>query len=751
MALAVQSGVRGAVNRWLERSPDPAYGLADPFAGTALATRDTSVAWMSFMGIPQEGQGIDQYDKLASYSMAPADVAWVYACVNRVATAASSVRLRVYIQQGRDLVPWEDSPTPAAEDYQQLLDTVNPVDMSGSELRFNTAASRKVWGGWYWKRVRGRLLHDTQELYWLRVPDVTPKSTDGRAIDYYEYRPGNNAGIMGAPEIIETADMIRHRGLNMQSQIDMVSPLSAARFDMVTDEAAAMQTASILRRRGVPEGYWKAAQGAIITPQDKSAIRRWLKQLVGPRNAGKSLVAPDIEYQALSLPEKDAQWLMARKTSRLMVSAILGCPLVLVGDDEHAGVYRSVFDAQRVFWKDTMIPDLDADADTVNNWLTPEFNRPGDPKLVVAYDYSNVEAIRPTWKDEWDGWLSGIDRQAITPNRFIQHFKLGPDVPWGDAPVPRTTVTYRPQGDPNVPVVLPFMEPQNVAPDAPVGENTGGAAIEGDLPTTMRSIRKLYANPAVRAFLASEGPLNTMALLGRVIVDEDREVIEDGLRKRSSAEQIGDALALRAKGDVVEAVLAALRKQWPEAELEIIRQGKWTFDPKFPMDKINAARRPIARNPKIVAGVEAALKVGAPIAPVTLIHTKVIDKGGYEPIDGWHRTLANEHAGNKTIAAYVGEGDPDWTTQMIAFDDQIPTPPDSAVKMADVLQMADKFANALLHQPAPIVNVSPTPPVVVPAPVVNLPAPPKVKPVRTVKRVIRDDEGNIVEVREDPA
>lgn len=136
---------------------------------------------------------------------------------------------------------------------------------------------------------------------------------------------------------------------------------------------------------------------------------------------------------------------------------------------------------------------------------------------------------------------------------------------------------------------------------------------------------------------------------------------------------------IKAKGaPVIDAVMAALRKQWPEQELDIVKQGDWTFDPAFPIRKINAARRPIHRNPKIVAGVEAVLRVGAPISPVTLIHTKVLGKPGYEPIDGWHRTLAAIHAGLKKIPAYIGEGDAKWTEKLIAFDDDIPTPPDSA-------------------------------------------------------------------------
>jgi phage portal protein BeeE len=601
--------------------------LADPFAGTAMA-RDTSVAWMTFMGIPQEGSGINTYDRLADFSRAPADMGWVMACVQRLANAASTTPLRVYVKHGRELVDWEDEPTPAAEDYQYLLDTVNPIDMTGAEMRAYIVASRKVWGGWYLKKVQGAKFHDTQELYWLRVPDVAPHSNDGRAIDWYDFRP-TRPGSLTQAEQYKPDQIIRHRGLNLSSNIDMLSPLSAARYDLVTDEAAAMRTASILRRRGVPEGYWSAKQGSELGPQDKSAIRRFLRQLVGPRNAGKALVAPDIEFHAIDLPEKDAQWLAGRKVSRMMVSAIMGVPMVLAGDDEHAGVYRSVRDAEWVMWRDTVIPEQDADADTFNNWLTPEFNRPGDPKLTVAYDYSKVEALKPVWKDEWAAWIAGISAQVITPNRFIDHFRLGEHVPWGDKPVPRTTIAVK--GDtPGVMDELPTMIDADVAPsDAPDDGADDGTGSQVD-----------------RAAAGRRGG-----------------AIGEAIRKAADAKP----------SDVVEAVVGALRKQWPEAQLDIVREGDWTFDPAMKLSKIDYARRPVARNPDKVAGVEAELKVGAPIAPATIIKTP----DGYTPIDGWHRLLGADHAGLKKVPVYIGEGDADWTAQLLKFNDSIPTPSDS--------------------------------------------------------------------------
>lgn len=546
--------------------------LADPFAGTPyanrIAVRDSSVAWMTLMGIPQQNDGIDKYQNLEDFAQAPADEAWVFACVQRIFNATQSVPLRVYVKVGKDLVPSADEPSQEGDDLQYLLDNANPVDMSGSELRAYCSASRKIWGGWYLKRVRGRFGGATQELYWLRVPDVKPHSTDGRTVDYYEYRPKN-----GPQEVIQPRDMIRKRGLNMQSQIDMVSPLSAARYHMVVGQAAPQHTAAVLKNRGVPEGYWKAADGAEITRTDQSAIRRFIRQLKGPKNAGKSLIAPDLEYKVLSLPPKDAEWLAAGRESRMAVCADLGVPLALVGDVANAGFYRSTIDAERVFWKDTMVAELDGDADALNNWLTPEFRRPGGKYLVIAHDYSGVEALKPAWTDEWNGWLNAIDRQAITPNRFIQHFRLGADVPWGDQPTPKTQIALRP--DPaTIDVNLPVESGEDAStPASPEVIEPGGAPGDyADLPASLRSIgSRLYKQAAVRAFVAHGGPLDAESLIGGRVSDADRRQIEDGLRRRLSAEQIasrfGDTAPAESDTDIALRTLreevAALRAREP--------------------------------------------------------------------------------------------------------------------------------------------------------------------------------------------
>ena len=751
---------QGASERQIERAMRQAF---------EVAARDTSVAWMTFMGIPQNTDGIDKYSNAEDFGKAPADEAWVYACVARIFNAAASVPLRVYRRRGNELVPAENEPSTGASDLQRLLDNPNPVDMTGAELRAYSAASRKIWGGWYWQRVRGRYGGSTQELYWLRVPDVTPHSDDGRKVDWYEHR-----AKLGATDAIAPRDMVRRRMLNMGGLTEMLSPLSAARYDMVVGQSAPMHTAAILKNRGVPEGYWTEAKGTELARPDKSAITRFVRSLRGPKNAGRSLVAPGVEYKALSLPEKDAEWLAGRKVARMTVCAVLGTPLALAGDVENSGFYRSTLDAERVFWRDTMVTELNGDAEVINTWLVPEF---GEPDLVVAHDFSEVEALRPEWQTEWDGWLAGIDAQAITGNQFRRHFRLGPDLPWGDKPTPRTQVALRPDPAVLANIDLPVMtdlvaEPERM-PAPEVQEPGGGTGDEADLPASLRTIgKRFYAQLAVRAYIAHGGPLDAEGLLGVRMPDAARLILEDGIRRRQSSEQIAARLeGYRGKKDAPDAtaaVLAALRKQWPEEQLDIVRQGEWEYVPAFPMKKIDAARRPIARNPTKVAGVEAALKLGAPIDPVILIDRKAIGQKDTEPIDGWHRTLAAEHQGLKDIPAFVGKGDEQWTKSLLAFNETIPTPPDDAgarsyAAQDDERTYAFRVPAPVVNVPAPVVNiaapvvhVAAPAPVVVPPPVVNIP-PTDIEPfteaVRSLEREVkrprrtvvqRDEAGKIV-------
>ena len=497
--------------------------------------------WKVFMGITEENMSYAR-----DFASMPATDAWVYACIRRLVTAAQSVPIRVYQYQsdGLDLEPVIGTGNPAGMALQRTLDFVNPVDMNWSDLIAYTYAGKKLWGGCYWKKVRGKFGGMPQELYFLRAPDTKPFSIDGRKVEYYDYSPKGSADEQILPK-----DIVRFADVNLENPLEFVSPLEAARNDIEVQVSAGRHTAATLRNYGIPAGAWVVPAGQEITQQDRSLIQRVLHSIKGPENAGKSAVLPaGLTWQNLAMKSLDAQWIEARRISRMTVCAVLGVPLVLAGDDDKLTTYASLRDARRIMWEDTVVPDLNWIANTINGWLVPDFDKTG--QIRVAFDYSLSVALKDPLSVEKNIALSEIMNQVRTPNEYRSAFRIGKPLPDGDRVTPKTTVTLRP--DPAAdPVLLatmfPALNPDNKlekpAQTVELFEPGGAEGDEADLPATLRSFGKaLYKHPAVRAFTAFGGPLDAAALFGTTVPDETRLTVETGLKRRNSAAQIAASL-----------------------------------------------------------------------------------------------------------------------------------------------------------------------------------------------------------------
>jgi len=499
------------------------------------ATRDLGPSWYAVMGIDRDSP--PEYRTPSAFAQAPADEAWVYSCVRRIYQAGAGVPLRVYVKHGRDLIPAADEPSPEGDDLQALLDYVNPVDMTGNDLKSYTLASMAVWGECYWKKVRGRFGGAPQELYWLRSPDMEPDVANGRRVASWSHRPNG-----GDAETILPRDVVPFRRPNLVNPLRGLSPLSSVSNEIATGVLWSQRLAASVANDSVPPGYWKIPKDADFSRQDQTLLRRTLRALRERRNKGKSPIIPSgIDWTSIALTPRDAEAIASQKISRMAVCAALGVPMVLAGDDEKTSVYANLRDAERVFWRGTMVGDLDAYADVLNNWLVPDFD-PSRKRLAIAFDYSEVEALKPTLDVEWNMWLAGIYSQAVVPNEFRRHFKLGGDVPWGNRPVPRTAVAIRPDPASLDISALPTLDPTleaDLADPATISSDPGAAG------GAMRAFgRDLYKHPAVRAWVTNpHEPLDTAAIFaGRSVPTETRLVIEAGLRRRDSAAVIAASL-----------------------------------------------------------------------------------------------------------------------------------------------------------------------------------------------------------------
>lgn len=495
--------------------------------GGMPAVRDLSGQWYATMGIERD-RAMEVYNSIAEFGRAPADEAWVYRCVALKSFFAQGVPLRVYVKDGPERIPADNTTDAAAQDLQGLLDDVNPVNMNGGDLKAFTTASMSVWGENYVRKVRGRLGGPPQELWWLRAPDISPKM--GRVwIDSYDYRDRT-----GQAETYGVRDVIAWRALNLQDPTRGLSPLSSIRFAISINRQHDEQAANLLANWSVPPGAWVIPKDADFSTQDRSLVQRALRALRGPRNRGKVPVLPQgLTWQTIALTPQDQETLGARKVSRMQICAAEGVPLVLAGDDEKTTVYANMRDAERVFAR-YMISELDGIADGYNGWLVPDFDPAprGRRRLVVAFDYSEIEALQAPLEDRKRVALSEIQHGARVADEYRAEFRTGKALPNGEGQIVTRLST-----------LLPIDGPPVEAPPADITVPPRDLGTDGSADSIRSFGRDLYKHPAVKAWVADpSSPLNLTALLGHSVPVSAQEAIEAGLRRRDTAAAIADSI-----------------------------------------------------------------------------------------------------------------------------------------------------------------------------------------------------------------
>ena len=514
-------------------SPETVFGGMSPL-------RDASMTWMTFMGLT--GNQSDTYKSASDFARAPADEAWVYSCVKRLYTSAQQAPLRVYVRDGENLLPWQAvSPNDmAAADLDYLLSWVNPAEMGGHDLIAYNMAAYAVWGEWFVQKVRGRLGGPPQELYWLEASAMTPDPAQGRSVTTWHYQPPGAQAM----DLLRK-DVVQGKSVNLRDPRRGLSPISAISNEVSVSRQASIHTASTMANWNIPAGAWIAPKDLSLGPQDQSAIRRALRALRGPANAGKTPILPGgLDWKPLAMTPRDAEWVSARKLSRMAISAALGVPLVLAGDDEKTTVYANLRDAERIFWRNTMFPWFDWYADVLNQWLVPEFD-PTGRRLAVAFDYAKIQADLLPFTEQAAIWNSWVDRQVVVPNEIRAHFRLGAPVAWGDDPVFPTKITAKADaGVVESAALVAAEDPTAAAPTAQEPDEPNDSAAGVDDAVTVRAFgRTLYRQAPVRRWIADPArSLDTFGLLGRSATPTTRAAIELGLRRRESADQIAARL-----------------------------------------------------------------------------------------------------------------------------------------------------------------------------------------------------------------
>lgn len=312
----------------------------------------------------------------------------VYRSIRMIAEAAASLPFILY--DGRQELM--DHPLAA------LLERPNPRDSRATLLEALFGYLLASGNGYLEMVESGR---GPQELYALR-PDrmrVVP-GADGWA-EAYEYTV-NGHGVRfdqtgeGTPPILHLTlfnPLDDHYGL---------SPMSAAATAIDSHNAASAWNKSLLDNAARPSGalVYSGPQGVGLPADQFDRLKAELEEsFQGAANAGRPmLLEGGLDWKPLSLTPKDMDFLEAKAGAAREIALAFGVPPLLLGLPGD-NTYANFAEANRSFWRQTVIPLATKVHQSIAHWLAPSFG-----PVEALPDFDRIDAL----SDERDALWSRI-------------------------------------------------------------------------------------------------------------------------------------------------------------------------------------------------------------------------------------------------------------------------------------------------------------------------------------------------------
>jgi HK97 family phage portal protein len=180
-----------------------------------------------------------------------------------------------------------------------------------------------------------------------------------------------------------------------------LSPLEAAAIAVDTHNAAAAWNKALLDNAARPSGalVYAGPEGAAMHDAQFERLKKELSdQYQGTANAGRPLLLEGgLDWKPMSLSPKDMDFMEAKHSAAREIALAFGVPPMLLavpGDN----TYSNYQEANRVFWRATVLPLANRIGSALTQWLAPAFGE----GLMLAADTDKVEALSPDRAALWE-------------------------------------------------------------------------------------------------------------------------------------------------------------------------------------------------------------------------------------------------------------------------------------------------------------------------------------------------------------
>ncbi|MGD9543850.1 MAG: phage portal protein, partial [Methylocystis sp.] len=307
-------------------------------------------------------------------------------CVRMVAEAAASVPWLVY--EGRE----------EAIDHPliSLIERPNPFDTSASFIE-TICANLLLYGNAY---VESVLIDDElRELYALRPDRMSIEAGRNGWPAAFIYRAlGQEARYEMRGEGIEP--ILHIKFFNPLDDYYGFPPLAAAQVALDTHNAASFWNKALLDNSARPSGalVYAGPEGAHLTDAQFSRLKEELEEnFSGATNAGRPLLLEGgLDWKALSLSPKDMDFTESKAGAAREIALAFGVPPLLLGLPGD-NTFSNYTEANRAFWRQTVLPLVARVQKSFQAWLQPGFGT-----FRLDYNADRLEALASERASEWE-------------------------------------------------------------------------------------------------------------------------------------------------------------------------------------------------------------------------------------------------------------------------------------------------------------------------------------------------------------
>jgi HK97 family phage portal protein len=306
-----------------------------------------------------------------------------------------SVRM---ITEAAASVPWLVFEGEAERENHPLLDLLkrpNPAQ-AGREMMESFYGHLQVAGNAYLERVA--IGDDIRELHVLRPDRMKAVAGPNGWPEAYEYSANGSSVSFLQDE--EVPAILHMRLFNPIDDYYGLSPLEAAARSIDIHNAAGAWSKAVLDNAARPSGalVFTSGDGANLTGEQRTRLKEELESsFQGSANAGRPMVLEGgLDWKPMSLTPKEMEFIATKHVSAREIALAFGVPPMLLGIPGD-NTFANYAEANRTFWRQTVLPLVQRTAEALTNWLGPAFG--GD--LRLSFDSDAIEALSTEREALW--------------------------------------------------------------------------------------------------------------------------------------------------------------------------------------------------------------------------------------------------------------------------------------------------------------------------------------------------------------